>query len=872
MNKSIKRLSTSLLITSTIFVTQLPYQADAETKATVTTPILNVRSSTSTTSSIVGQLKEGEVVSVLGTSGTWSQIDFNGSKRYVASSYLKTNTAISASSTVERFKTTAKLNLRSTMSFSAPVINTIPEGHEVRLVSKHGDWYRVTYGRKTGYVASQYLKSQSGGDAINKTSTSIVTSTIFTTNRKVNLHSSTSYSSSIVRMIEQGKEVHLISTHGNWVRIKFGAKTGYVSINDVTEKDKIDSDSSASTPEKYTLNVNLNFRTSPTFSDNVIKVIPKGHEVYHLSNHGAWVKVRYGNRFGYLTKEHLTPITSKPMEPLETTVSGSPKFKLLKSLVLRAAASSTSTAIRTIETGKEVHVLAVKGDWYKVKFGTKIGYLPIADLKEVVEVEAPPSGSIITIGKYNVTADLNLRSGPAETYTSLKVIPKGKEVHLISQHGKWFKVKYGASIGYMDSTYLKEAVEVPTFLYKAIVTANPTLNIRSTPEVADNLIGKLSYNQIVPVLENTNSSWAKIEFYVNDVLTNAYVSRQYLTSYEGPDVPEAQPGEKNVVLNYTDYPYSLVYMLGKQASVYGQTDAYRNAPGYVSKDYVVPIDGTRNGKITASTLNVRSEPNSTSHIYGVLPLNTTVTITGQVSDFYTISYTRKAGQGERVFDNTWRIAKNEDILKYIDPRSVQFNDVNGSSREAFQYLDLSKSANVPATVLNNALQSKGILSGQGQAFVNAARDFNINEVYLMSHAFLETGNGTSTLASGVWVDQNGNLSTSSATNYKMVYNMFGIGAIDSNPTASGAKHAFVQGWFSPESAIYGGGKWISEKYINNSRNQNTLYKMRFNPDNPGINQYATDIGWAYKQTNTLYTTYQLLNSYTAHFDIPRFIY
>lgn len=870
MNKSMKRLSTSLLITSTIFATQLPYQADAETKATVTAPILNVRSSTSTTSSIVGQLKEGQTVSVLGTSGTWSQINFNGSKRYVASSYLKTTTTTSASSTVERYNTTAKLNLRSAMSLSAPVINTIPVGHEVRLVSKHGDWYRVSYGSKTGYVANQYLKPQSGGETMDKTTTTTVTSTVFITNRKVNLHASTSYTSSIVRSIDQGKEVHLISTHGNWVRVKFGAKTGYMSINDVTKKDNIGSDSSTTTPEKYTLNVNLNFRTSPTFSDNIIKVIPKGHEVYHVSNHGAWVKVRYGNTFGYLTKEHLTPVVSKPTEPVETPIAGHPKFELLKTLVLRAAASSSSSAIRTIESGKEVHVLAVKGDWYKVQFGTKYGYLPIADLKKVVESETPPSESIVTIGKYDVMADLNLRTGPAETYSSIKVVPKGREVHLISEHGKWFKVKYGASIGYMDSTYLKEAIEAPSVLYRAVVTADPTLNVRSTPEVADNLIGKLSYNQIVPVLENTSSSWAKIEFYVNDVLTTAYVSRQYLKLYEGPDVPEPEPGEKNVVLNYTDYNYNLVYMLGKQASVYAQTDAYKAAPGYVSKTYVSPINGTRNGKITASTLNVRSEPNATSHVYGVLPLNTIVTITGQVGDFYTISYTRKAGQGERVFDNTWRIAKNEDILKYIDPRSVQFNDVNGSSREAFQYLDLSKSANVSATVLNNALQSKGTLSGQGQAFINASKDFSINEVYLMSHAFLETGNGTSTLASGVWVDQNGNLSTSTATNYKKVYNMFGIGAIDSNPTASGAKHAFVQGWFSPESAIYGGGKWISERYINNSRNQNTLYKMRFNPDNPGVNQYATDIGWAYKQTYTLYKTYQLLNSYTTHFDIPRF--
>jgi len=108
-------------------------------------------------------------------------------------------------------------------------------------------------------------------------------------------------------------------------------------------------------------------------------------------------------------------------------------------------------------------------------------------------------------------------------------------------------------------------------------------------------------------------------------------------------------------------------------------------------------------------------------------------------------------------------------------------------------------------------------------------------------------------------------------NGRKVYNMFGIGAIDTDPTNSGAARAYAEGWFTPEAAIIGGAKFIGEKYIHNDYPQNTLYKMRWNPAAPGIHQYATDIGWASKQTMNIYNMYQSLGTYTAIFDVPVFM-
>ena len=109
------------------------------------------------------------------------------------------------------------------------------------------------------------------------------------------------------------------------------------------------------------------------------------------------------------------------------------------------------------------------------------------------------------------------------------------------------------------------------------------------------------------------------------------------------------------------------------------------------------------------------------------------------------------------------------------------------------------------------------------------------------------------------------------TAFVKVYNMFGIGAYDSNPNKYGSERAYSERWLTPEQAIVGGAKFASEGYVNRpSCLQNTLYKMRWNPNNPATHQYATDIGWAAKQVSGIKKLYDLIDNYTLTFEIPRY--
>lgn len=195
-------------------------------------------------------------------------------------------------------------------------------------------------------------------------------------------------------------------------------------------------------------------------------------------------------------------------------------------------------------------------------------------------------------------------------------------------------------------------------------------------------------------------------------------------------------------------------------------------------------------------------------------------------------------------------ASESDVRNYINPANFS------SGSEKYQFALLDRTNGISETALNAYLSNKGVLSGKGSIILAAAKQNSISEIYLAVHAALESGNGASELARGI--DFNGTV----------VYNLFGIGAYDKDPVNEGAKYAYEQGWTDIDKAIYGGAKWISENYINASSKQNTLYKMRWNPANPGVHQYATDIAWAAKQSKIIYAMFSSLPYADVTFDIP----
>ena len=217
----------------------------------------------------------------------------------------------------------------------------------------------------------------------------------------------------------------------------------------------------------------------------------------------------------------------------------------------------------------------------------------------------------------------------------------------------------------------------------------------------------------------------------------------------------------------------------------------------------------------------------------------------------------------------------DELRTYMDPA----NFPEGTSG-FFQFLVLTQPMGVSVSALDAELEGKGTLEGMGQAFSDAAYAYGVNELYLISHALHETGNGWSTLAQGVWYDP----ATETASKEKvndtdvLVYNMYGIGAVDSNPLNGGAKRACEEGWTTPYKAVVGGAEFIAGTYLyagsNTLSGQNTLYKMLYHPEwverygEKPWHEYATDVAWANAQTYFYTRMLADFDNYSLVFEVP----
>ncbi|MEG2615039.1 MAG: cell wall-binding repeat-containing protein [Raoultibacter sp.] len=193
----------------------------------------------------------------------------------------------------------------------------------------------------------------------------------------------------------------------------------------------------------------------------------------------------------------------------------------------------------------------------------------------------------------------------------------------------------------------------------------------------------------------------------------------------------------------------------------------------------------------------------------------------------------------------------DEILSSMDPARFaegtsgfyQFADLSqGYSGMTADQLDSFIDANVSYQEKRNGVRSK--LRGSGASFIAAAKKYQINEVYLLAHAALESGWGCSALAQGT------------VKGYEGYLNFYGIGAYDLDPKNGGAALAKDQQWDTPEKAILGAARWISRNYIHPtvasatvSGPQNTLWQMKWDVRRAvaegGVwHQYATSRTWA----------------------------
>ena len=118
---------------------------------------LNVRSSASTTATIVSILPRGSYVTLLGKTGSWWRVEYgNGKFGYCHKDYI---TPVEGTAVTVRTGGNV-LNVRSGPGTGYNRVATLPSGSVVLERSRENGWSKVLYhGVKLGYVSNTYLES-----------------------------------------------------------------------------------------------------------------------------------------------------------------------------------------------------------------------------------------------------------------------------------------------------------------------------------------------------------------------------------------------------------------------------------------------------------------------------------------------------------------------------------------------------------------------------------------------------------------------------------------------------------------------------------------------------------------------------------------
>ncbi|MCK1994777.1 SH3 domain-containing protein [Peribacillus muralis] len=839
---------------------------------------LNMRKSGAESAPVVAKLTRGTSVSVYSESNGWAKIKADGKDGYVSTKYLSatkpgvlTKAAVPVSAvsvktqtnqvtkaavpvkTVTKYVNATTLNMRKSGTVSSSIVTRLSKGTKVTVYSEAKSWAKVKANGKDGYVSTKYLSlkqpvTNSKPAATNKTATKYVNAST------LNMRKSGTVSSSIVTRLSKGTKVTVYSESKSWAKVKANGKDGYVSTKYLSLKQPVTNSKPAAPNKTVTKYVNastLNMRKSGTDSSSIVTRLSKGTKVTVYSESKGWAKVKANGKDGYVSTKYLSlkqPVTdSKPTAPNKTTT----KYVNASTLIMRKSGSETASIVAKLSKGTPVTVYSESKGWAKVKANGKDGHVSTKYLSATKPVTDSKPSTPVKITKYvNVNSGtLNMRNKPAENASVIVKLARGVEVEVISESNGWSKIKAYGGEGYVSTKYLSpskpgatpENPEPGKTLTKYVnVIDGSSLNMRSAASLSASIITKLVDKTAVTVYSESGG-WSRIT--ANG--KTGYVSTKYLTA-KAPAVP-GSPNESIIRID-KNYNLTMDEMVQIQMAAKAQTDKAYNT--YIREDGLSLIN-SKTGTVKGTGWRVRGGAGPNYWVVGDVSNNQSLTIKSKVkgSDgyyWYEVSYNK-----------SWVNASSKDVEYNLNPNNFVNDPV-----QSYQFVKLSQVANMNVSEVNaRILSGKGILQGQAATFTSAGTKYGVNEIYLISHALLETGNGTSPLATGVKV------------NGRTVYNMYGVGAYDGSAVSSGAQYAYKAGWFTPEAAIIGGAEFIAKGYI--SAGQDTLYKMRWNPTAAekygyASHQYATDIGWATKQVKQIYNLYSLLDSYKLTIEIPKY--
>ncbi|HDR7498594.1 TPA: SH3 domain-containing protein [Bacillus toyonensis] len=890
MKQTTKQIITgTFLATATSFISTHAF-AESDNLATVNATNLNIREQPTTQGKVIGTVKKGTNVQVLSKEKEWAKISHDGKEGYVTLQFLgfsngnpnveqKQQLTINNGQKEEGIVTATRLNVRNSPTLGSSMIGYVQKNEKVTVLGKANGWAKIEYKGKEGYVSLEFLKF---GDAIQTPDTSgqkqlqptikngaQEVGTINATSLRV--RSAANTSSSVLGNLKNGEKVTVLGKANGWAKISYQGKEGYVSLEFVkidgnTEEIKkpeqpktSDATIKNGTQEVGTINAtSLRVRSAANTSSSVLGNLKNGEKVTVLGKANGWAKINYQGKEGYVSLEFVKLEAGKQEEkPAENITNGTQEVGTINatSLRVRSAANTSSPVLGNLKNGEKVTVLGKANGWAKISYQGKEGYVSLEFVKlEAGKQEEKPAENITNgtqeVGTINATS-LRVRSAANTSSTILGTLKNGEKVTILGKENGWAKINYQGKEGYVSLEFItigKDSIDPtnPTNPGKvteerAVVNAS-LLNVRKGPSTGAAAVGHLKNGETVTIIGKENG-WAKIRFNGGE----GYVSLQFLKVKQGSSSYEIVTSSQKVQKPNEAEATQIMQNMKEDAYIKSDGKVVNMKQGFVRANGVINIyDITTGKKLTyvkgGADLKFVKAVDDRIHVQidgmtGYVNINDVTlhpTMTGEKTSYYATKngklyhYVYNPENGKHAtyqIGNAPKHLKEGERYEAFDKKQIGGQD----SYQYFEYMPLRATSTYTGDEIDNFLRksnAKSPLIGLGKYFVSAAEKYKMNAGYLVSHAILESGWGTSRIAQ----DKK---------------NLFGFRAVDSDP------YNGATGFKTWEEGIDFCAAYIDKHYLNPSGN--TYNGGNLGDKAQGMNvMYASDENWGQQIASLMY--------------------
>lgn len=276
-----------------------------------------------------------------------------------------------------------ELNFRENPSTNSDTLGVLSNGTKVNIISEQGDWYKIKYNNKEGYVSKQYVKkdvSNNNNEIPEPTNTPAPTNTSNTTPTPTNEPSNPTttpnnntptdvselnitkikeetqmyvlplLNSTKLETIKAGVKVLLISVNGDWAYVQTENQNAWVPAK------KLES-------TKITLASNVgNNQTTNQDTNPQATITPEPTSTQ-------------------IPTETPTPEPTSTPTPTITPTSGNSQsypttmYVNVDAVNIRKESNTNSSIVASVGRNVPITVTAKEGDWYKVETSDGKGYI-----------------------------------------------------------------------------------------------------------------------------------------------------------------------------------------------------------------------------------------------------------------------------------------------------------------------------------------------------------------------------------------------------------------------------------------------------------------------------------------------------------------